>query len=624
MAQSSTTITPEGSLELNDVPQARREFSNRCVHELFEAQAARTPDFVALIQGDQQLSYRQLNTRSNQIAHYLRSKGVGPEVLVGLHMRRSLDAVAVILGILKAGGAYVPLDRGYPAQRLGEMVRDSKPMCIMADERSGLPAPLAVLAEQAEAIAAESLENPLPNTEPGNAAYILYTSGSTAKPKGVIGVHGGIANNRTWMEYEPGEVCCLNASLSFAASVTGLFLPLVSGVPLVVLNDEELQDIDRMLLAIERHGVTRIVFVTSVLKKILNLGAPFSSRLRSLKTVGVAGAELTYAVIRSFAELVPRAKLHNGYSSTEIGTLATVCDVGVDAGGSARVPIGRPVWNTSVHILDDEMKPVAEGAVGELYVGAAHLARGYLDSPESTAHRFVPDLFSLEPGRKLFRTGDLGRVRPDGMLELAGRVDDQVKVRGFRITLSEIERHLQDYPMIQDAAAAVRRVGEEERLVGYVVPRPGSELSVSRLREDLAAVVPRFMIPAAFLFLKNLPLLENGKLDRNALPAPEVSRPLLDTAFEEPKTPVEVALAEIWSRLFGISDIGRNDDFLDLGGDSLFAIQLIATIQQALGVDLPFGALFEHPTIAQLAELMPASALAKHNQDPSSSATISV
>lgn len=596
---------------------ARREFLGRCVHELFEAQVARTPDSVALIQRDQEMRYGQLNQRANQIAHHLRKKGVGSEDLVGLYMARSFDAVASVLGVLKAGGAYVPLDRAYPSARLREMVDDSQPKLILADERSeAVPAPLLLL-EEAEAIAAESVENPARNTEADNAAYVLYTSGSTGKPKGVVGIHRGIANNRTWMEYEPGEVCCLNASLSFAASITGLFLPLVSGIPLVVLSDDESQDLNSTLLAIERHRVTRIVFVTSVLRRLLDFGSSVSSHLRSLRTVGVAGTELTPSMIRSFAELVPQASLHNGYSSTEIGALATICDVDAELALDVRVPIGRPVWNTSVHVLDDKMNPVAEGAVGELYVGAGHLARGYLHSPELTAQRFVPDPFSSSPGGRLFRTGDLGLVRTDGLLELTGRVDDQVKVRGFRIMLTEVERHLLNYSAIQETAVAVRNIGEEERLVGYVVPRHSGDLNVNRLRDHLALTLPRFMIPSSFLFLKTLPRLENGKLNRDALPAPETSRPLLDTPFESPKTPVEVALAAIWGRLFGIRDVGRNDDFLDLGGDSLFAIQLNASILETFRINLPFEALFERPTIAALAELIPESEL---NAPPSGSA----
>jgi amino acid adenylation domain-containing protein len=581
------------------------------VPELVENQVRRTPNAVAVIQGDRKVTYSQLNEQANRLAHYLRARGVRPEAPVGLCMEQSLTSVVAVLGILKAGGAYVPLDPDYPPFRLEEMASDAKLSIAItsASCRARVPAGIEIVCvdENALCIAAESSEAPDSGATPDSAAYIVYTSASTGRPKGVIGIHRSITNGLKSVTYAPDEVCCLNTSLSFGFSVANLFLPIMSGVPLVVLSGEQIRDIHQMMLVLEREGVTRIVVVPAVLKQILDPAFRAESRLSKIRTIGVAGGRLLPIHLRRLKEAMPEAKLQNRYASTEIGTVAAIWD------GNREITIGRPVANTCIYILDRYMNPVPVGVAGELYVGAAHLARGYLQRPELTAERFLPDPFNPEPGKRMYRTGDLGRFRSNGEIEFIGRTDDQVKINGFRIDLPEVERALADHQGVREAAAAIREIGGRHMLVAYVVTKPVGTPSASQLRTYLRACLPSYMIPSRTVFLKDLPVTASGKPDRNALPLPEPVRPRLETDYEPPGSPMEAAIAQIWSDLLGLDPIGVHDDFADLGGDSLMAAQVAARVGERFGVEITSAALFDQPTVAKLAVCLSGPCLATQN-----------
>ena len=425
-------------------------YPDACLPELFARQVQHTPNAVALIQGDQKLTYSQLDEKANRLANYLRKRGVCPEVLVGFCMEQSLSAVVALLGILKAGGAYVPLDPSFPDPRLEEIASDAKLAIAVTSARfrDRVPARIETVCMDRDSIqiAAESSGLPLANIKPESAAYVLYTSASTGKPKGVVGIHRSITNGLKSVNYAPGEVCCLNTFLSYAFSIANLFLPLMSGVPVVILSDEQIRDGNQMMTVLEKEGVTRLVLIPAVLQQILDPDFGASSRLRKITTIGVAGSRLTPSHFQRLSQAMPQANLQNRYASTEIGTVAAAWDVTREAlANGGELPIGRPVANTRIYILDRHMNPVPVGVVGEICVSAAHLARGYLNRPDLTKERFLPDPFEpvgTELRRRLYRTGDLGRFRSNGDIEFVGRTDHQVKINGFRIDLPEVERIL--------------------------------------------------------------------------------------------------------------------------------------------------------------------------------------
>ena len=584
---------------LIDWNQTDRGYPDACLPELFENQAQRAPNAVALIQGDQRLTYSQLDEQANRLANYLRQRGVGPEVLVGFCMEQSLDAVVAVLGILKAGGAYVPLDPSYPDLRLQEIASDAKLAIAVtgARFRHRIPAGIETVCVDRDSaqIAEESASAPVPNITPDSAAYVLYTSASTGKPKGVVGIHRSITNGLKSMTYAPGDVCCLNAFLSYAFSIANLFLPLVSGVPVVVLSGQQIRDANQMMTVLEKEGVTRLILVPAVLQQILAADFGASSRLKKVTAIGVAGSRLTPSHFQRLHQALPQAKLQNRYASTEIGTVAALWNVTDEALASGgEIPIGRPVANTRIYILDPYMNPVPAGVVGEICVSAAHLARGYLNRPDLTRERFLPDPFSAaDARRRLYRTGDLGRFRSNGDIEFVGRSDHQVKINGFRIDLLEVERVLASHIGVRDAAAAVRDIGNTQRLVVYVVAKPIGTPTASQLRKYLEGRLPQYMVPSRFVFL--------DKLDRDALPQPEPIRPNLETSYQPARTPMESAVVEIWSDLLGLEPIGIQDHFRDLGGDSIMAANVALRLGERLGVDITPEALLERPTVAELA-----------------------
>jgi amino acid adenylation domain-containing protein len=443
-------------------------------------------------------------------------------------------------------------------------------------------------------IAAESSAAPVADITPDSAAYVLYTSASTGKPKGVVGIHRSITNGLKSVNYAPGEVCCLNTFLSYAFSIANLFLPLMSGVPVVILSDEQIRDANQMMTVLEKEGVTRLVLVPAVLQQMLDPDFKASLRLRKVTTIGVAGSRLTPSHFQRLSQAMPQAKLQNRYASTEIGTVAAVWEVTREAlAGGGEMPIGRPVANTRIYILDRYRKPVPVGVVGEICVSAAHLAREYLNRPDLTKERFFPDPFAAEAGQKLYRTGDLGRFRSNGDIEFVGRTDHQVKINGFRVDLPEVERVLASHIGVSEVAAVAREIGNAQRLVAYVVAKPIGTPSASQLRRYLLDRLPEYMAPSRFVFL--------NKIDRDALPAPEPIRPHLEAGYQPPGSPMEAAIAQIWSDLLGLEPIGIHDHFRDLGGDSIMAAHVALQLGERLGVDITPEALLERPTIAELA-----------------------
>ena len=581
-----------------------------CLHELIEAQTQQTPEHVAVVYDGASLSYRQLNARANQLARYLQRQGVGPERLVGICMERGLDMVVGLLGILKAGGAYLPLDPSYPSERLRFMLEDVGVSVILTQRAvmDTLPAHQAqviCLDTEWERIAVESEEAPVNDVASHNLAYVIYTSGSTGRPKGVLGLHQGAVNRFHWMweryPFAPGEVCCQKTSLSFVDSVWEIFGPLLQGIPTVIIPDDVLKDPQRLVQALAVHRVTRLVLVPSLLQVLLEAVAELDNRLPHLQYWIASGEALSHELTNRFAERMPQRILLNLYGSSEVSADSTWYEISRGRSLSC-VPIGRPITNTQVYVLDAHLQPVPIGVPGELYIGGLGLARGYLNRPELTAERFIPHPFSSEPGARLYKTGDLVRYRPDGTLEFLGRLDHQVKVRGFRIELGEIEAVLRQNPAVREAVVLAREdEPSEKRLVAYLVPKPEQMPTSGELRSFLKAKLPDYMVPAAVVTLKALPLTPNGKVDRHALPAPNYTRPELEKGFIAPHDVFERQLTHMWEDLLGVTPIGVQDDFFELGGHSLLAVQLFAQIEKRMGTRLPLATLFERPTIAHLA-----------------------
>jgi amino acid adenylation domain-containing protein len=601
-----STINILGDQETRQWNRTDRGYAQSPVPELVEQQVQRTPHAVALMQADRKLTYSQLDERANRLANYLRKRSVESEMPVGLCLEQSLEAVVAVLAILKAGGAYVPLDPSYPEHRLEEIAADSRLAVAVTSARfrHRIPAGIeAVCVDRDSApIAEESSITPMRDITPDSAAYILYTSASTGKPKGVVGIHRSITNGLHSVAYRPDEVCCLNTFLSYGFSMANLFLPLISGVPVVVLSDEQIRDSNQMMSVLEKEGVTRIVLVPSVLKQILDPNFAASTRLSKITTIGVAGAKLTPSHFRRLTEAMPQAKLQNRYASTEIGTVAATYDVTDESlAGGQEIPIGRPVANTRIYILDRHMHPVPVGVAGEICVGAAHLARGYLNQPDLTEQRFIPDPFSPDPGRRLYRTGDLGRFKSNGEIEFVGRVDHQVKINGFRIDLLEVEQALASHLGVSEAVTAVREIGDGQRLVAYVVAKPIGTPNASQLRRYLQDRLAAHMIPARFIFLKDLPKLRSGSVAREALPAPEPVRPRLEIDYRPPGTPLESAIVQMWSDVLGLDRIGIHDPFRDLGGDSMAAAEVALRLGQRFGIEITPEELLARSTIAELA-----------------------
>ena len=583
-----------------------REYDAACAHQLFERQAERTPDAVALVDDDRCPTYREVNERANRLAHHLRRLGIGAEVLVGLCFDRCIDSVVSLLGILKAGGAYVPLDPAHPFQRLEELAIDSRIGCIVtsANHRKTIGAlALTVCLDDLARDVPDDLGNPRVNVTPDNLAYLLYTSGTTGKPKGVLGVHRSITNrlHAPPFAHITTERSALNSSLSYGFSIARIFLPLLNGVPLVIVSEDDVKDVTRLARRLHSAQVTNAAFVTPLLRQVLGAGHQIATLLHGLRSMTVGGTDVTPDLVASFASAFPRTTLINCYAATEVGGAISLAPLS-EAARADRVPVGRPIANTRVHILDADMNPVPIGDAGELHVGAAHLARGYLNEAAQTASRFVPDPFSGRSGARLYRTGDLARYRPNGDIELLGRVDDQVKIRGFRVILGDVAAVLKRHGAVRDAVVVTSARGSDTQLIAYVVLDSDAPVTAGALRRHMAECVPDFMVPAEFALLDRLPLNANGKIDVTALPPPPPTRPSLDVAYEQPRNSVEAVVSEIWARSLGMDRVGIHDHFLELGGDSFVAARVALRLQDQFGLEIPVRLILERPTVAQLAD----------------------
>ena len=575
-----------------------------CVPQLVAAQAEAAPGAIALVMGDQVLGYGELNWRANQLAHYLQELGVRPGVLVGVCVERSLDMVVGLLGILKAGGAYVPFDPAYPVERLNFMLQDAQaPVLVthhhLAQRFSNRGIQVVCLDADATVLTQQSMANPVSIVTVEDLAYVIYTSGSTGQPKGALITHGGLLNLLYWHQrafaVTPSDRATQVSSLSFDAAGWELWPYLTVGAS-IYLPDEETRVAPALLRDwLVRCGITIMFLPTALAENVMALEWSSKTSLRFLLT----GADTLHHYP---SPTLPFAVVNN-YGPTETTVVATSGRVLPVEHADGPPAIGRPIDNTQIYILDEHLRQVSMGEPGELYIGGAGLAKGYLNRPELTAERFIPHPFSDEPGARLYKTGDLARYLPDGQIAFLGRVDYQIKIRGYRVELGEIEAILNQYPAVRQAVVIAREDSSpgDKRLVAYIVPASGAHITKSSLRETLIKHLPDYMIPSAFVQLEVFPVTPNGKVDRAALPAPDATNTLRDEKIIAPSTPLEEQLAGIVATLLNIEQVGIDDNFFLLGGHSLLATQIILQVAEVFGIELALRSLFEAPTVRQLA-----------------------
>jgi amino acid adenylation domain-containing protein len=603
-------LTPQEQVQLlawNDTAAAYP--STSCLHELIAAQVGRSPEEAAVSFEGEELRYRELDGAADALARRLASAGVGPETVVGVLAERSLEMVVGLLAVLKAGGAYLPLDPDYPAERLGFMLADSAAPVVLAQERllARLPEHRAQV-ELLDDAAAKRGARPSGGAKPSNLAYAIYTSGSTGRPKGTLNTHRGIVNRLLWMQERYGltaeDRVLQKTPYSFDVSVWELFWPLLAGARLVMARPGGHQDPAYLVRTIRDEGITTLHFVPSMLQVFLE--APGVEECRSLRRVVCSGEALPAGLERRFFARLPAVELHNLYGPTEAAVDVThwAC---IPEDGRGAVPIGHPVANTQIHLLDAAGNPVPVGVAGELHIGGVQVGRGYLARPELTAEAFVPDAFSAAPGSRLYRTGDLARRLPDGAVDFLGRIDHQVKLRGLRIELGEIEAAMAGHPAVREAVVTARADGEAVgavNLAAYVTLRQGAAgpPSLAELRERLARSLPEYMLPSALVVLEAMPLTASGKVDRKALPAPERA-PAGERRRVAPRTELERFLAGLWSAVLGLeaASIGVEDNFFQIGGNSITGAILINRLQRELGAIVHVVTIFDAPTIGQLA-----------------------
>ncbi|MGP1676232.1 MAG: amino acid adenylation domain-containing protein, partial [Burkholderiales bacterium] len=602
---------------------ARSYPQGRCIHELFEQQAARTPDAIAVVVEEQTLTYAELNRQSNQLARHLRALGVVPDSLVGICVERGMNMMVGLLAILKAGGAYVPLDPNYPKERLAFMLEDSAPVALLIE-----PATRDTLADVAPAVPRINLttdqthwnQRPQGNLirktsglTPQHLAYVIYTSGSTGKPKGAMNEHRGIVNRLLWMQeaYALGgqDVVLQKTLFSFDVSVWEFFWPLMVGARLVLAKPEGHKDPAYLSALMHEQSVSTVHFVPSMLQVFLEQQGLSAG---SLRQVICSGEALPGALVGRFHAKLPQVRLHNLYGPTEaaVDVTAWACEAGQER---ALVPIGRPIANTHMYVLDERRRPVPIGVAGELYIGGVQVGRGYLHREDLTAERFVHDPFSAEQGARMYRTGDLGRWTSEGVIEFLGRNDFQVKIRGFRIELGEIESRLAEHPAIAQAVVVAHDDAQGASLLAYLAPihplpceepqrGEAQRALIEQARAFLTERLPAHMVPGRFMVIDVIPLSPNGKLDRRALPAPQ-GLPQGLRSYEAPQSEAETRLAALWSELLGVGEVGRQDNFFELGGHSLLAVKLIERMRRE-GLHADVRDLFTAPTLGELAQAL--------------------
>lgn len=602
--------------------QTQTEYpQNQCIHQLFEAQVEKTPDAVAVVFAEQNLTYQQLNQRANQLARYLQKLGVAPEVLVGIGLERSLDIAIAVLGVLKAGGAYVPLDPDQPAQRLSYMVQDADCQVLLTHKHlvDALPAykgQVICLDADWALISQESELNLPSNTVTAeNLAYLIYTSGSTGQAKGVMVKHSSLVNAYLgWEEaYQlrlptvggtPSLSCHLQmANFSFDVFTGDLIRALCSGAKLVICPRDLLLESEKLYALMRQEKVDCAEFVPFVLNNLIQYLEKSQQNLDFMQLL-ICGSDSWYGTeYNKFKSFIGKARLINSFGLTETTIDSSYYESSSEELSTEQlVPIGRPFINTQLYILDFYLQPVPIGVCGELYIGGASLARGYHNRPELTAEKFIPNKFSKRPGARLYKTGDLARYLPDGNIAFVGRADNQVKLRGFRIELHEIEAVLSQHPGVAKAVVIAREdEPRNKRLVAYVVQNPlFPSVEIAQICDFLKQKLPQYMIPSAFVLLPQLPLLPNGKVDRRSLPKPDAAITIQNT-FVPPRNAIEEVLAGIWAKILGV-ELGIHDNFFDLGGHSLLATQVISRIRETFKVELPLRCLFESPSVAELSQ----------------------
>jgi amino acid adenylation domain-containing protein len=578
---------------------------DKLLHSFIEDQALKTPKNKALTYEGKSLSYEELNAEANQLAHCLISKGVGPGTLVGLCTYRSCEMVIGLLAILKAGGAYVPFDPTYPLSRLEFMINDSTVPVILAEKSSAemLPqvsAEILLFEELKEIVNSYPRSNPTIKSSSENLAYVIYTSGSTGNPKGAMNTHKAIVNRLLWMQdtFKIGgsDTLIQKTPYSFDVSVWEFFWPLMFGSRLVIAKPEGHKDPEYLQEIISHESITVIHFVPSMLR--LFLEAVDSQRCESLKHVILSGEAVTIDLQQRYFSVL-KAPLHNLYGPTEAAVDVTYwrCDPNTVL---STVPIGRPISNIRLYILDKSGAPVAVGEEGELHIGGVGVGRGYLNRSELTAEKFIKDPFSQDASARLYKTGDLCRYLPDGNIEYIGRIDFQVKIRGNRIELGEIEATIQMDPSVRQCVVTVREDSPGERkLVAYVVEYEG-KFNISTIRKTLSEKLPDYMVPAVFVLLPALPLTPSGKIDRRSLPKPGSERPRLANQYVASRTATEKILVQLWCEILQLDSVGIEDNFFDAGGDSIQLMQVHSRLQKLFGVEFSITELFEHPTIHEI------------------------
>ncbi|MBV9385107.1 MAG: amino acid adenylation domain-containing protein [Chroococcidiopsidaceae cyanobacterium CP_BM_ER_R8_30] len=627
-------ITQQCNQNINSIQT--KYFLNNSVQSLFEQQVERTPDAVAVVFEEQQLTYQELNLKANQLAHYLQKLGVGPEVLVGICVERSLEMLVGLLGILKAGGAYVPLDPRYPKERLAFMLSDTKVSVLLtqkqtSDELFEQQPQMVYLDTAWDSVAKESQENPVEPLAPHHLAYVMYTSGSTGKPKGVQMTHASVLSylqslNKV-LQVQADDVYLHTASFSFSSSVRQLMLPLSQGCRIILANYEQTRNPLSLFELIQKQGVTVFDTVQSVwrhgLQALESLDPTYAKGVlqSSLRLVVFSGGLLPCQLLKRLRRsLGNKSQIVNIYGQTEtIGVSAYQIPPEFDQ-EQGYVPVGYPLAHTQVYILDSNLQPVQKGEKGELHVAGVGLARGYLNRPELTSEQFIFNPFGEGSTARLYKTGDVARYLPDGAVEILGRLNYQVKIRGMRVELGEIELALEQHPTVREAVVtSVENVSADTRLVAYLVPKlfpdgRSQMVSIGELRGFLKKKLPEYMVPSSFVTIAALPLTPNGKVDRCALAALDLARQKPAATFVSPRNDLESQLTQIWEEILGIQSIGVRDDFFDLGGHSLLAVRLFAQIEKRFGKKLPLSSLFKSGTVEDLAQLIRKEELASGNR----------
>jgi amino acid adenylation domain-containing protein len=575
------------------------------IAQTFEDQVRRSPDAIALSEGARTLSYRDLDRRANQVAAALMEKGVRPEMPVGIYMKRSIDAIVALLGVLKVGCPYVPLETSQPKHRLHLLITSCDCRIVLTHRalRHDLPETDVIVLDSDSTLWSDQSLLPPPFRLTGQPAYIIFTSGSTGLPKGVAGTQRATMNRLEWMyrayPFSPQEVCCQKTALSFVDSIWEIFGPLLRGIPNIILPEEVVVDPELLLEQLARHRVTRIVLVPTLLRMLLDHMPELGARVPELKLWTVSGEYFPIDLAERFRAAFPEARLLNLYGSSEVAGDATCYEVG-ELARLSTIPIGKPISNTQIYILDEFLEPLPVGVPGTLYVGGDCVAQGYWGQPDLTRERFIPNPLDDMLGA-VFATGDRARWLADGNIEYLGRLDTQIKIRGFRIEIGEIEANLLAHPLVRQAVVTLAgRSPEAAQLTAYVVCQHGTALSPEELRGFLRARLPLYMVPAFFVQLDEMPLLPSGKVDQRALPEPVVGNAIARPAHIEPRNHVERQLASIWRELLDIKQFGVTDNFFDLGGNSLLAMRVLARVRRAFQVEVSIRSLFDGPTIEAL------------------------